>query len=133
MSHDENIHRPKDGGEDSGNDEYYQGDDEDQGYCEVCNVELNSLQAAYRHADGAEHQEKAQGFKEALKSGVVPADRRYGKQEVQRKGLENIFYCGVCIVELNSVETMMSHASGAKHQEKMLALEAKRMENLHLG
>ena len=35
MSHVEMIQHPKDGGEDSGVDEYYQGDDEDQGYCDA--------------------------------------------------------------------------------------------------
>ena len=65
--------------------------------------------------------------------GVVPAEWRYGQQEVQRKGDKNTFYCEVCHVELNSLETMKSHANGAKHQKKMLALESERMENLRRG
>ena len=65
--------------------------------------------------------------------GVVPAEWRYGQQEVQRKGDKNTFYCEVCHVELNSLETMKSHANGAKHQKKMLGLESERMENLKRG
>ena len=79
---------------------------------------------------GAEHQEKAQGFKEALKLGVVPDERMYDHQEVQRK--EGTFYCEVCYVELNGLQTMMSHADSTEHKEKMLAREAKRMEMVNL-
>ena len=119
MSHVESFKIPKDG-------------DEDRGtfYCEVCHVEFNSLWAAFSHANGAEHQEKAQGFKEALKSGVVPDERMYGQQEVQRK--EGTFYCEVCYVELNGLQTMMSHVDSTEHQEKKLAREAKRMEMVNL-
>ena len=113
MSHVENIQSPK---------------EEDQGtfYCEVCNVEFNSLQTAFSHTNGVVHLEKAQGFKEALKSGVVPTlptEWRYGQEKYQ-----GTFYCQVCYVELDGLQTMMSHVNGAEHQEKKLVLESKRLE-----
>ena len=64
---------------------------------------------------------------------VIPNQLSYGPQDVQRKGDKNTFYCEVCYVELNSLETMKSHTQGSKHQKKMLALEAEQEDKKRRG
>ena len=64
---------------------------------------------------------------------VIPNQWSYGPQEIQKKGDKNTFYCQVCYVELNSLETMKSHTQGSKHQKKMLALEEEQKEKVFRG
>ena len=64
---------------------------------------------------------------------VIPRGLDYGNLEIQRKGVKNTYYCQVCLVFLSSLETMMSHTSGAKHQKKMLALEREQETRARLG
>jgi len=39
-------------------------------------------------------------------------------REKTKKGDKKTFYCDVCLIELNSEDTMKSHISGVKHQKK---------------
>ena len=64
---------------------------------------------------------------------VIPNQWSYGSQEIQKKRDKNTFYCQVCYVELNSLETMKSHTQGSKHQKKMLALEEEQKEKILRG
>ena len=40
----------------------------------------------------------------------------------QKKGEKKTFYCKICLIELNSQDTMTSHVKGVKHMKKELAL-----------
>merc|ERR1719510_261462 len=40
-------------------------------------------------------------------------------QEVVRKGQKETFYCELCMIELSSRDTLVSHENGAKHQKKI--------------
>jgi len=42
----------------------------------------------------------------------------YRDQETIRKGQKETFYCEFCLLELNSRDTLESHANGAKHRKK---------------
>ena len=48
--------------------------------------------------------------------------------EKQKKGDKKTFYCQICLIELNSLDTMKSHVSGVKHMKKKLQLEQQREE-----
>ena len=53
-----------------------------------------------------------------------------GLPEKQKKGDKKTFYCEICLIELNSLDTMKSHVSGVKHMKKKLQLEQQREEKL---
>lgn len=53
--------------------------------------------------------------------------------ERQRKGDKKSFYCEICLVELNSLETMKSHVAGIKHMKKKLQLDQRKDEQLRRG
>merc|ERR1719510_2831192 len=40
-------------------------------------------------------------------------------QEFVRKGQKETFYCELCMIELSSRDTLVSHENGAKHQKKL--------------
>ena len=48
--------------------------------------------------------------------------------EKQKKGDKKTFYCQICLIELNSLDTMKSHVSGVKHMKKKLQLQQQREE-----
>jgi len=56
-----------------------------------------------------------------------------GPMEKRKKGVKNSFHCEVCLVELNSYETMKSHVSGAKHMKKALAISKEFEDDLNTG
>ena len=56
-----------------------------------------------------------------------------GLPEKQKKGDKKTFYCEICLIELNSLDTMKSHVSGVKHMKKKLQLEQQRQEKLRKG
>ena len=39
----------------------------------------------------------------------------------QKKGDKKTYYCEICMIELNSEDTMNSHVKGVKHMKKQLA------------
>ena len=38
----------------------------------------------------------------------------------QTRGFKKTFYCNICLIELNSEDTMISHMKGVKHMRKSL-------------
>ena len=50
--------------------------------------------------------------------------------ERQRKGDKKTFYCEICLIELNSLDTMRSHVAGVKHMKKKLQLDERKKEQL---
>ena len=62
-----------------------------------------------------------------------PSDFPVGPMEKRKKGVKNSFHCEVCLVELNSYETMKSHVSGAKHMKKALAISKEFEDDLNMG
>jgi len=56
-----------------------------------------------------------------------------GLPEKQKKGDKKTFYCEICLIELNSLDTMKSHVSGVKHMKKKLQLEQQRDEKIRKG
>ena len=44
-----------------------------------------------------------------------------GQYQLQRKGEKKTFQCGLCLIPLSSLETMLSHKQGAKHTKKVIA------------
>ena len=53
--------------------------------------------------------------------------------ERQRKGDKKTFYCEICLIELNSLDTMKSHVAGVKHMKKKLQLDERKKEQLRWG
>eukprot|EP00092_Neocalanus_flemingeri_P015622 GFUD01016910.1.p1 GENE.GFUD01016910.1~~GFUD01016910.1.p1 ORF type:complete len:552 (+),score=129.19 GFUD01016910.1:89-1744(+) len=53
--------------------------------------------------------------------------------EKQKKGEKKTFYCQICLIELNSLDTMKSHVKGVKHMKKELALNAQKEEKIRSG
>ena len=51
----------------------------------------------------------------------------------QKKGDKKTFYCKICLIELNSQDTMTSHVKGVKHMKKELALQEERDRKLMNG
>ena len=47
---------------------------------------------------------------------------------VQKKGEKHCFKCDICLVELNSEETMIAHKNGQKHLKKLNAFEQQQLE-----
>ena len=48
--------------------------------------------------------------------------------EKQRKGDKKTYWCEVCFIELNSLDTMKSHVSGVKHMKKKLQMAQQQEE-----
>jgi len=53
--------------------------------------------------------------------------------EKQKKGEKKTFYCQICLIELNSLDTMRSHVKGVKHMKKELQLNAQKEEKIRKG
>ena len=53
--------------------------------------------------------------------------------ERQRKGDKKTFYCEICLIELNSLDTMRSHVAGVKHMKKKLQLDEIKKDKLRWG
>ena len=53
--------------------------------------------------------------------------------ERQRKGDKKTFYCEICLIELNSLDTMKSHVAGVKHMKKKLQLDERNKEKFRWG
>lgn len=53
--------------------------------------------------------------------------------ERQRKGDKKTFYCEICLIELNSLDTMKSHVAGVKHMKKKLQLDERKKEQFRKG
>merc|ERR1719430_3036479 len=58
---------------------------------------------------------------------------RMDGNEKQRKGDKKTFYCQICLIELNSLDTMRSHVKGVKHMKKELQLSAQNEEKVRKG
>lgn len=50
----------------------------------------------------------------------------------QKKGDKKTFYCELCFIELNSLDTMASHVKGVKHMKKDL-LKKEEMERRYMS
>jgi len=62
-----------------------------------------------------------------------PSGFSVGPVEKQKKGDKTTFYCELCLVELNSHETMRSHVRGAKHMRKKMALSEESENDVLMG
>ena len=51
----------------------------------------------------------------------------------QKKGDKKTFYCKICLIELNSQDTMTSHVKGVKHMKKELALAEEKKQKYMNG
>jgi hypothetical protein len=51
----------------------------------------------------------------------------------QKKGDKKTFYCQICLIELNSLDTMTSHKKGVKHMKKELTLRDERDKRYQMG
>ena len=51
----------------------------------------------------------------------------------QKKGDKKTFYCQICLIELNSMDTMTSHVKGVKHMKKELALDEEKRQKFARG
>jgi len=51
----------------------------------------------------------------------------------QKKGEKKTFYCQICLIELNSLDTMRSHVKGVKHMKKELQLDSQKEEKIRKG
>jgi len=58
---------------------------------------------------------------------------RMDGNEKQKKGEKKTFYCQICLIELNSLDTMRSHVKGVKHMKKDLQLQAQKEEKIRKG
>ena len=51
----------------------------------------------------------------------------------QKKGDKKTFYCKICLIELNSLDTMTSHVKGVKHMKKELQLKEEKNQRYMNG
>jgi len=58
-------------------------------------------------------------------SQLHPSDMMSQVDALHTKGCKKTFYCQICLLELNSEDTMMSHNRGSKHMKKLRELESK--------
>ena len=55
------------------------------------------------------------------------------KAPKEKKGEKKTFFCDICLLELNSVDTRNSHKAGVKHQKKLTDMEYKYDRLWHRG
>merc|ERR1719431_2343133 len=63
----------------------------------------------------------------------LPNDFPLGPEEKPRKGEKRTYYCDLCLVELNSYDTMNSHVRGAKHMKKEMAIVQESKDKVNMG
>merc|ERR1719228_1932253 len=51
----------------------------------------------------------------------------------QKKGDKKTFYCQICFIELNSLDTMKSHVKGVKHMKKQLSIREEKEQLYQRG
>ena len=51
----------------------------------------------------------------------------------QKKGEKKTFYCKICLIELNSQDTMMCHVRSTKHMKKELVLAEQKKQKVMNG
>jgi len=92
-------------------------------------VKYPSMIDGYENDDNTMAQMESMG----LPTGFSLQGKAIYANEKQKKGDKKTFYCQICLIELNSLDTMKSHINGVKHMKKELAINAQREEKVRRG
>ena len=55
------------------------------------------------------------------------------RQEKAKKGEKRTYYCDICLITLNSEDTMQSPVKGVKHMKKQLQIQQERKKSFQRG
>ena len=92
-------------------------------FCKLCEVELNSEDTVKSHVAGTPHMKKQlAAVKEKVKDENANISVSDGIRLLKTKKGKQTYYCDLCKLELNSEDTMKTHAAGAPHMKRMVAV-----------
>jgi len=99
-------------------------------HCQICLVELNSEDSRLSHNRGSKHRKKLRELecKESNEMFSHQSDKLSQIDARHTMGCKKTLYCQICLVELNSEDSMFSHNMGSKHRKKLLELKCKGLE-----
>ena len=92
-------------------------------FCKLCEVELNSEDTVKSHVAGTPHMKKQlAAVKEKVKDENANISLSDGIRLLKTMKGKQTYYCDLCKLELNSEDTMKTHAAGAPHMKRMVAV-----------